>query len=265
MTPTAPVPAGDALLALLPPATSVALLLMLVVVVVVVVLLLLAVPLSVTFQVSPPDAGGSELRLIWAFGLVRARVPLPPGRAPGASTARADAAGSPAATGRGLRDGARRDDDPSRHAPGTRAPRRRAPRRRDPRRRAPRARPAGAGDALRALTRDTAFLRRILRFCLDVWHAVHRERLRLHLRLGLGDPADTGRLWGLLGPLSALLARCPHSHFTLEPDFVDAVLQVEGSGTLRVIPLRLVVLALLLSLSPAFWRGMARLRRVARA
>ena len=38
------------------------------------------------------------------------------------------------------------------------------------------------------------FRRRITRYVHDVWHAVHKEDVKMRLRIGLGDPADTGQL-----------------------------------------------------------------------
>lgn len=103
--------------------------------------------------------------------------------------------------------------------------------------------------------RQKPFRTRLIRFVHDIWHAVGREDFRLYLRLGVADPADTGRLWALLGPLSGILFATQDADITIEPDFLDYGFRLEGSGTIRLIPLQLLYLAIGLLLSPAIWRG----------
>jgi len=117
-------------------------------------------------------------------------------------------------------------------------------------------------DLLAAL-RLKAFRQRMLRFVREVWRAFRKRDLQLHIRVGLGDPADTGQLWALFGPLSGLLSTLEDASVELEPDFVDAVFELDSRGKVSVIPLRLIYLVLGLLLSPPFWRGMRRMRRTA--
>jgi len=63
-----------------------------------------------------------------------------------------------------------------------------------------------AQGALTAL-RDAALRRRVWRLIRDLRQAIRLQRGHLHARLGLGDPADTGRLWALLGPLQTVALR----------------------------------------------------------
>lgn len=111
-----------------------------------------------------------------------------------------------------------------------------------------------------AAIRQPAFRRRILRFVSDVWRAIHKRNVRLLVRLGLGDPADTGQLWAVLGPLSGLLARPRDIRIAIEPDFLDSTLEVDSSGTLRIVPLRMAILVLGLLFSPPVWRGIRQMR-----
>jgi len=103
----------------------------------------------------------------------------------------------------------------------------------------------------------------MLRFVREVWRAFRKRDLQLHIRVGLGDPADTGQLWAMFGPLSGLLSTLEDASVELEPDFVDAVFELDSRGKVSVIPLRLIYLVLGLLLSPPFWRGMRRMRRTA--
>jgi len=117
-------------------------------------------------------------------------------------------------------------------------------------------------DLLAAL-RQKAFRQRMLRFTRQLWHAFRKRDLQLRIRVGLGDPADTGRLWALFGPVSGLLTNIEDASVELEPDFVDAVFELDSRGSVSVIPLQLLYLMLGLLLSPPFWRGMRRMRRAA--
>ena len=111
-----------------------------------------------------------------------------------------------------------------------------------------------------AAIREPSFRRRVYRFVSDVWQAIHKQNVRLLVRLGLGDPADTGRLWAILGPLSGVLTRLRDIRIAIEPDFLDSTLEVDSSGTIRMIPLRIVVIVLGLFFSPPVWRGILSMR-----
>ena len=112
-----------------------------------------------------------------------------------------------------------------------------------------------------AAIRQASFRRRIFRFVSDLWRTLHKKNVRLLVRLGLGDPADTGQLWAVLGPLSGVLARLRDIRITVEPDFLDPTLEVDSSGTIRMVPLQLVILVFGLLFSPPIWRGIMSMRR----
>lgn len=122
-------------------------------------------------------------------------------------------------------------------------------------------RPRARGRSRNALAalRPAEFRGRIYRLIRDVVRAVHVRRLSLRVRLGLGDPADTGRLWALMGPLDAL-ARMGNAEVRIEPDFVDPVLEFEIDGRVRLVPLRLIALAVAFVLSPPTIRAWRTLR-----
>lgn len=108
--------------------------------------------------------------------------------------------------------------------------------------------------------RDERFRRRIIRFVGDAWRAIHKDDLRVHVRIGLGDPADTGRLWAIAGPVAGLLANSRNAAVSVEPDFLDSVVELDGSGSIRVVPLRMIGLVGALLLSPPFWQGLRLMR-----
>jgi hypothetical protein len=182
------------------------------------VVILLAMPVTLTYRFSWPGTPSADLRLKWAFGLVRADV------SPGS--------GKP------------KPDKPD--AGGRKAGRRRKSK--------------GKRRNVMAAIREPAFRRRMFRFGADVWRAIHKKNVRLLVRLGLGDPADTGRLWAVLGPVSGILARRPDVTIAIEPDFIDSTLDVDSSGTVRIVPLQLVMIVLGLLFSPPVWRGIMLMR-----
>jgi len=103
--------------------------------------------------------------------------------------------------------------------------------------------------------RRAEFRRRVIRFLGDVWDAIHKHDVRLRARIGLGDPADTGRLWAAIGPVSGMLAAVRTAAIEIEPEFQEATLELAGRGRIRVVPLHLLILACGLCVSPSIWRG----------
>ena len=182
------------------------------------IVIVLAVPVTLTYQLSWKQTLSAQLRLNWAFGLLRADVSPDLGK---------PEAGEPETA----REGA-------------------AWWRRSERKKA----------NLIAAIREPGFRQRMLRFVSDVWRAIHKKNVRLLVRMGLGDPADTGQLWAVVGPLSGMLACARDATVVIEPDFLDSTLDVDSSGTIRVIPLQLTIIVLGLLVSPAVWRGIMLMR-----
>jgi len=112
--------------------------------------------------------------------------------------------------------------------------------------RAPRARvarPSGRRGGLARLQfvwRDAALRRRALDRGRAVLRTLRWRELRLHVRLGLEDPAATGRLWAFVGPLGAVLAGLHSVDIVLQPDFVEPALDFDARGRLVFVPLRLL-------------------------
>lgn len=111
-----------------------------------------------------------------------------------------------------------------------------------------------------AAIRQKSFRDRVLRFIRDIWRAIDKRNLLLRIRIGLDDPADTGQLWALLGPLSGLLANIRQATIQIQPEFHESVFELDSSGRIRLIPLQMIGLTLALLLSPPFWRGVNRMR-----
>lgn len=186
-----------------------------------VLLFLLAIPLTLTYQLSWQQQLEGKAMLQWLFGLVRVQLASPRAEQPAPKE--------------------KQIEDSTEHKSKT----------------------ARKKFKPLAALRQKAFRKRILRFICDLWHAIRTRDLYLRIRVGLGDPADTGQLWALFGPLSGLLANIEDASIELEPEFIDAVFELDSSGKISVIPLQLLYLVLGLLCSPIFWRGMRRMNQAA--
>jgi hypothetical protein len=125
-------------------------------------------------------------------------------------------------------------------------------------------RPSREKHSVFAMVRQKSFRRRITRFLRDVWHAIHKSNVSLNARIGLGDPADTGQLWAVVGPVAGILSNDRGVTVGIVPNFVEETFEVDGSGNIRLIPLQMIGLALGLLLSPSLWRGLKLMRAVDR-
>lgn len=107
---------------------------------------------------------------------------------------------------------------------------------------------------------NKSFRRRIIKYVSDMWHAIQKKNIRLHMRLGLGDPAETGQLWAILGPVLGVLVNTQEASLEVEPEFIDVVFELEGSGSIRIIPLQLLYLTSAMLLSPTVWQVIRKAR-----
>lgn len=184
-------------------------------------LMLLAIPVRVLFRFQGIEALSGRLTVRWMFGWVRFRI-----RVPGLD-----------------------QPQPLQAAPEPKAPADRAGRANK-----------GGHTGMLAVIRQSGFRRRLYRLVKDLVRAAHLQRLRLRLRLGLGDPADTGRLWALLGPLNALAQDLRDARVELEPEFMDPAFEFEARGRLLLIPLQILAITAAFALSPPSIRAWLTLK-----
>jgi len=178
-------------------------------------LALLAVPFDLAFRFRGVEAFEGRVGIRWLFGLLRFEF-----RIPGSAKGR---------------------------------PRKR---RAKAKRAHPRATGRTAGDpkAL-ALLRREDFRRRVYRLLRDLAGAAHLQQFSIRMRLGLGDPADTGRLWAIVGPLNAMAQNLRNAEVWIEPQFIEPTLEFDAHGRVGLMPLQLLALLIGFALSPTSMRA----------
>lgn len=179
---------------------------------------LLAIPVTLTYQVSWRRTFEGRVTLQWLFGLVRIQLSSKESKSPAL----------------------------------------------EPEKSAQRKRkqvPSGKKSSPVAAFRHKYFRQRVFRFIRDFWHAVQTQNMKLRFRIGLGDPAETGQLWAIVGPVSGMLATIQGASIEIEPEFIEPVFELDSSGNVRIIPLQMIYLTIGLVLSPAIWQGIKQMRQ----
>jgi hypothetical protein len=110
-----------------------------------------------------------------------------------------------------------------------------------------------------SMLRTEGFPGRVFRLLRRLLARVHIRRLHLQVRLGLDDPADTGRVWGVIGPLICTAPTPKGSSVAIEPDFTGEAFHVIGEGAVRIVPIEIIATVLAFALSPVTWRALRAL------
>jgi len=99
------------------------------------------------------------------------------------------------------------------------------------------------------IARSEGFLRGAARCIGRIVTGLEVRDARLRVRVGLDDPADTGRLFGYVFPVSRALTSAARADIDLSPDFTGESLTFDGHAHLRVVPARVLGPALAFTLS----------------
>ena len=112
---------------------------------------------------------------------------------------------------------------------------------------------------------NARFRYRFFKFVKDMINTVHIAGFYLRLKLGLDDPADTGRLWAFLGPLAVFISGISNATVTLQPDFQSQIFYLDSSGRIRIVPLQVIFTVFTFVFSPitisAIWTTFAASRK----
>ena len=79
-------------------------------------------------------------------------------------------------------------------------------------------------------------------FIGEFWHAVHKKNVTVRVRIGFGDPADTGQLWLIFGPAEGLLANAQEASVEFESEFFDTTFELDCSRSIRLIALQVMTI-----------------------
>lgn len=118
--------------------------------------------------------------------------------------------------------------------------------------------------ALLEMWKARDFLPKLLRFIRDAFRLLNIRKLKIHLRIGLDDPADTGMFFAAAGPTMVFLNRLPSVDIQIEPDFERESFRGHLQGDLRIIPIKLIRPVVLLIFSVATLRAIKTMIRARR-
>jgi len=93
---------------------------------------------------------------------------------------------------------------------------------------------------LLALLRTRGFPKKLSRLIRDIFRLLNVHELKLNLRVGLSDPAETGLLFAVIGPTMVYLKSLSSLDVQIQPDFEQERLQGYVKGDLRVLPIRFI-------------------------
>lgn len=124
------------------------------------------------------------------------------------------------------------------------------------------AKKSGRTSPMPGLLRDGVVRERLLAFLGATLGAVTMGRSRLHLRLGLEDPADTGSVLGQIYSILPLIrAWAPRMVVTLQPEFEEQILEAEADCRVQVVPARILLRWSRLLFDTRTWKAAIRILR----
>ncbi|MDA1128401.1 MAG: DUF2953 domain-containing protein [Chloroflexi bacterium] len=95
-----------------------------------------------------------------------------------------------------------------------------------------------------------------MKFARRILGAIRVRKLNLSMQIGLGDPAETGQLLGLVRPIAACVDAIPSVQMSVEPDFYQETFRGNCSGSVRIYPILMVPPIIFFALSPTGFRGL---------
>lgn len=105
------------------------------------------------------------------------------------------------------------------------------------------------------LLRNQRFMKNVLKFLRDLLRCVRLISLEIAGRFGLDNPYDTGRLWGNICAFTGFLHGTKQVQMVFEPEFNEAVFELESRGVIRIIPVTLLLPTTMFVLSPSTIRA----------
>jgi hypothetical protein len=112
-----------------------------------------------------------------------------------------------------------------------------------------------------AVFRARGFSGRLLLLVRRLVRTVQVRDVDVEFQVGTGDPAETGLLFGVIGPSAALVRSGFSPNIRIEPNFAEETFEGHARGAVRVYPIKLIPPLIAFGLSPATFRGVRALRR----
>jgi hypothetical protein len=119
---------------------------------------------------------------------------------------------------------------------------------------APRSRPANRALSLAALLRTPGLLSRIVRLATDLLGQFRIRRFELNADYGLADPADTGRLCGVIAPV-LIAVSATGARVSCRPIFDRSCLTGACVASIRVRPIAVLGVVVGFLASRPVWRA----------
>ena len=92
------------------------------------------------------------------------------------------------------------------------------------------------------ILRTRGLLKQLKRLLQDILKCLKIRDLKVNLRIGLDDPADTGLLLALIGPATFFLGSSRVHEIRVQPSFEDeAVFEGYLHGAVRLVPIQLAI------------------------
>ncbi|MDA1256438.1 MAG: DUF2953 domain-containing protein [Chloroflexi bacterium] len=126
----------------------------------------------------------------------------------------------------------------------------------EPRNRWPRPRFSALGGSF-----EPRFALRVLKLAWRLFKKFDVREFVLRGRVGTGDPAQTGILFGISSGVTGFVNRLPNVDVRVMPDYTATVIEGEMRGTIRLVPIRLFPPLIAFFLKPSNVWAIIRLRK----
>lgn len=110
-------------------------------------------------------------------------------------------------------------------------------------------------EQLLAVVHTKGLLAAAVRWLRRLRTAVTMRELRLRVRFGFDDPADTGLFFAAIAPVMWLLRASGLDRFSAEADFEEETLSIDGNVDVRIYPAPIIGASAMFLLSPATLRA----------
>jgi len=115
-----------------------------------------------------------------------------------------------------------------------------------------------------SILRSEGFIQQVIFLVRNLLRTIRPRRLRLQCVIGLDEPADTGRLMGVLAPLRVLMGKMSIGQdsnvaIQVNPDFSGPRFEGYCCASVQFVPLKLIVVFLGFLFSPAVFRAIKML------